>query len=73
MIIFNDDFLGIKIAYTNNILVIIKEGEIVYKNLFLERDEMEDFVLEYLSRGEHRIERKKNRALSGVSGGIIGG
>lgn len=55
MIIFNDDFLGIKIVYTNNLLIIVKNGEIICREVFLERDEAEDFALEYIAKKTKNI------------------
>lgn len=49
MKIYEDDFTGIKIFYTNKILIITKDEEIVCRKLITERTEVEDFVIDYLA------------------------
>lgn len=79
MIIFNDEFLGVKIVYTNNLLIIINNGDIVCREVFLERDEAEDFALEYIAKKTGHInpvkygpKENESRALGSMLNSIIG-
>ena len=73
MIIFEDDLLETKMVYTNSILIIIKEEEIICQKLFLERDEMEDYVLEYLaSIGCSKNIRKEPKTFKTMFKKVIG-
>lgn len=71
MIILNDEFLAIKIVYTNNLLIIAKEGEIVYREFFLERDEAEDFALEYITGRLGYIKQNKREKETEILGSLL--